>query len=238
MYFTTDFDASWTEDKSMTVAITSDGVYRSVFFETAAQSRWAGRIRQLRFHPTNTAGTFSVDYIRVVHTGGQQWLWNTDGNTEGWTAVNEISGFGAAGGVLRGTATGSDPYMQVSGLNVETGAVPQAEIRMKSSGPWAELYWATNIEPSLDENKKINFVLESDGLFHTYFVPISLNWRWQGKATKFRVDPNALAPGAPFEIDYLRLASPTGAVSNFGDDATSKIGTASIPRTSPCPGVC
>jgi hypothetical protein len=218
-YFITDADTAWDEAKSVTVAINPDGLYRSHYFDMAANGQWAGRIRQLRFDPTTTAGTFSIDYIRAAHTGGQQWLWNTDGDTEGWTAINHISGLTASNGVLSGITTGIDPYMRVSGLNIEAAAVTQAEIRLKTSaGSPGQFFWTTDVEPTYSASKAINFTLTSDNQFHTYYVPIGTNALWQGKVTGFRLDPTSGGSNVTFEVDYIRLASATGAAWEFNDD--------------------
>ena len=45
-------------------------------------------------------------------SGGE---WNTDGNFEGWTTA-QISGASVAGGLLTGTASGSDPQVRLLGV--------------------------------------------------------------------------------------------------------------------------
>jgi hypothetical protein len=218
-YFTTDFDPAWSEDKTVSVALTADGLLHSIYFDMSANNRWSGRIRQLRFDPTDAAGTFTIDYIRAARDGGKAWQWNTDGDTEGWTAINHISGLTVSGGVISGTTTGIDPYMRVSGLSIEACAVLQAEIRLKTSaGTPGQFFWTTDVEPNYDANKQINFTLTSDNQFHTYIVPVSSNTRWQGTVTGFRLDPTSAPAGATFEVDYIRLVSPNGAAWNFNDD--------------------
>lgn len=218
LFFITDDDQVWDEAKSVTATITPDGQYRSVYFDLASNNRWAGRIRQLRLDPTNAAGTINIDYVRALHNGGQQWMFDTAGNAEGWTAWNQITGLTVTGGALTGTASGGDPYMGVTGLGLEAGALPQIELRMKlSAGTQTDLYFATDVDGNWDEAKKFTFTPTADNQYHTYFLSTTGNAKWQGKVLGLRLDPTATS-GATFAVDYMRIVSTNGAVWNFNTD--------------------
>lgn len=51
------------------------------------------------------------------------WEFNTDGNTEGWTAPPSlsISGLTSTGGSLTGTASSNDPQLKIEGVNFTVG---------------------------------------------------------------------------------------------------------------------
>jgi len=66
LYFTTAADSTWDTSKMITLpAVASDGEYREYIFDTSSFSNWNGVIKQIRIVPTNSAGDFGIDYIKM-----------------------------------------------------------------------------------------------------------------------------------------------------------------------------
>lgn len=66
IYFITEDDRVWGEDKRVTVPIpASDNVFQLVRFELGAHPRWRGRIAQFRLDPAVAPGRSELDYIRI-----------------------------------------------------------------------------------------------------------------------------------------------------------------------------
>jgi hypothetical protein len=50
-------------------AVVSDDSYREYVFDTSSFENWTGVIKQIRVVPTNAAGAFGIDYIKLDITG-------------------------------------------------------------------------------------------------------------------------------------------------------------------------
>lgn len=113
------------------------------------------------------------------------WEFETDGDTEGWTNANQVGGFTVAGGALRFTATGGDPYVvgpQVS-VPLTTGATVEVEMST-SVGGGGQLFWATT-EGGFAEGRSGRFTVEP-GATRTYRVGIPAQ---DARLTQLRLDP-------------------------------------------------
>jgi hypothetical protein len=107
------------------------------------------------------------------------------------------------------TFTGSDPFISRGNLRLAPGTVTKVRVRMKLPlcNPAAQLFWATSDEPTLGDDKHLDFAVQPDGAFHEYEIPVGTHPRWRGKTvTLIRFDPTTggAAPGSEVEIDYLR----------------------------------
>ncbi|MCZ7586708.1 MAG: hypothetical protein M5R36_27105 [Deltaproteobacteria bacterium] len=82
----------------------------------------------------------------------KQWTFNTDGDKEGWTQANYLKDVVVRDGVLRGTVTGPDPFIVVTGLDVPARPwnVFQARLRIVQDEPLlqraGELFYANSNE--------------------------------------------------------------------------------------------
>lgn len=72
------------------------------------------------------------------------WGFETDGDPEGWTAGNQVSDLTTAGGALRFSATGGDPYVVGPNVDIDLADGAVVEITMQSSVAGSgQLFWAT-----------------------------------------------------------------------------------------------
>lgn len=133
------------------------------------------------------------------------WHFNTDGNTEGWRALTDLSSFSASNGSLTMTSTGEDPVMHSRELSISASDYNQLWIRMKvsGSGPTSgELFFTTDADTELDGTKYYGFEIIADGQWHDYVLDLSAVDAWQGVITLLRLDPVTTA-GMEIEIDLI-----------------------------------
>ncbi|NBC72777.1 hypothetical protein GT003_27655 [Paenibacillus sacheonensis] len=65
LYFITNSDTSWGENKVLNLGVTANSDYTVYDFNMTGVANWNGTIKQFRFDPGNATGTYDVDYIRV-----------------------------------------------------------------------------------------------------------------------------------------------------------------------------
>ncbi|WHT19591.1 hypothetical protein N8J89_00375 [Crossiella sp. CA-258035] len=66
LYFITEDDPVWSDDKQLTVPVPArDSLFQLVRFEVGGHPKWRGRISQLRLDPSVAAGRSELDYLRV-----------------------------------------------------------------------------------------------------------------------------------------------------------------------------
>ncbi|MCW3813995.1 hypothetical protein ONA91_05940 [Micromonospora sp. DR5-3] len=131
----------------------------------------------------------------------RSWLFDTDGDAEGWQPANQLTPFVVAEGPLRSTSTGGDPYLVYgSPLSIDVSEGASAEITMSSSTDSdAQIFWGTADEPFFAESRSTRFSVKAGGL-HSYTVPIPP----QGaRLTMLRVDP--LTVQGDVRIDSIRI---------------------------------
>ncbi len=133
-----------------------------------------------------------------------RFYFNETGDFEGWIPVNDIGDEQVTGGVFRGVSLTGDPYAYRANLAVPAGAVDQIYIRMLgTAGSSAQFFYTTADDPVFDENKVVNFPINTDGQYHTYVLDMSAEPNWAGKdVVAIRIDP-ATAEGSDFAIDYV-----------------------------------
>ena len=134
------------------------------------------------------------------------YLFNTNGNTEGWNPVN-IAGLEAGNGLLSGLNTSGDPQLRkMSGLGFNGGIYPQVLVRIKGSANGnVQLYWGNeNGAFSVDRLSQLSYtnapewqLVSFDNAGHA---------EWDGRIINMmRVDP--LGNGAEFDIDYIIVSA-------------------------------
>ena len=147
------------------------------------------------------AGSSSLDrdLLRIpvafeeVEVEARSWTFETDGDTEGWFALNALAPLEALDGALRTTVVGEDPYMAVTGLSADSSLWDTVVVTMAVDGGGstsAELFFTTSTTPE-GEDTRVDFptVVRADGELHTYEIPVGVNPYWADAITGLRVDP-------------------------------------------------
>ncbi|MDI4649065.1 OmpL47-type beta-barrel domain-containing protein [Cohnella hashimotonis] len=323
LFFTTDTDPNWNEVKSVSFYVERnvDG-YTDYLLEMWKNASWTGKIRQLRFDPMTSTGSFAIDSIGVVlspDTGiglsvdgkpvrlyqapaiadgtvmvpggellkrfgaGTEWdeatqtliavkddrvyklkagdttaykdsqtmtlahaptllpsgellipvsffnqafgyvvrwdpdeqfiriytaskTWAFDG-LEGWTNNEQVSGVQTAGGMLRATATGSEPALiSPDNIDLEASDIKRIKLKLKNgtSGNEAKVYFTTTASPQWNPlNSLTTFVLPEDTAVREYVWDPSALPGWTGTIKQIKVVPTNAA--GDFAIDSITL---------------------------------
>ncbi len=133
------------------------------------------------------------------------WTFDFDmrGDVEGWYPKRGIRYFRVEEGMLKFTASTSDPYLDIN-LVLDAHRVNVIKLRMKvSAGNEAELRWATRKYPHYASVRKQSLSISADNTFHTYYLFTEDAPTWKGDVIKLRIDPTN-AP-ASVEIDQISL---------------------------------
>ena len=150
----------------------------------------------VEFFPTENLGPAEIQ--------GFAWEFETSGDTEGWTAWNQLAPLQVSEGKLITEALGEDPFMGSGKLAIDARALPIIEINMKvSAGSIGQIFFITNRDTGYDEAKSLRFDIRADGEFHTYSLDMSKVPGWKDLITEIRFDPT-IQPGT-IEVDYIRL---------------------------------
>ncbi|MFM2198670.1 MAG: hypothetical protein RLZZ505_2102 [Verrucomicrobiota bacterium] len=158
----------------------------------------------------------------VTSTFGAEF--NTNGSFDNWSPNGGVSGATVAGGLLTGTSTTADPWIQVSniagGPDLDLGFNDYLEIRMQLPATYAgnfELYFGVTdagvaAQTGFSGGRSVvvpNSAIPKDGAFHTYRIDLGPVPMWRGYLNDLRIDP-ATVSGTAFAIDFIRV----------GDDAS------------------
>ena len=129
---------------------------------------------------------------------------------EGWTPANEVENLRVEGGLLKGLATGSNPYLHRTRLRVNGRAYDQFRVKSQSAtGGAIALYWTTEDSPHWAEDKGIHLPFKPGPDFSEYVFEVGRHPLWAGKTiTAIRLDPADGSNGGEFAVESIRAESP------------------------------
>ncbi len=132
---------------------------------------------------------------------------DTDGDYEGWSAANNITGPGVSYGTLNGTSTTGDPQLLNSAFNFSANAVPKLALRLKSTAAGGiQFYFATTATNSFSSAQLVTVSYTNPPNWQTLVYNLATNPAWVGKTvTRLRFDPATVA-NANFAIDWIRAS--------------------------------
>jgi len=130
--------------------------------------------------------------------------WEFERDAEGWRA-HQAAPLRADGGRLIARATGDDPQILATGLDVDIGAIGAIALRMKAplGMRTGEGFWATDKEPALSSAKSFGIAIKPDGEWHTYRITKQVEGKWSGMLRTLRFDFGTAGDTA--EIDWIRI---------------------------------
>ncbi len=156
--------------------------------------------------------------------------WNTDGNFENWSAV-QVNGATVSGGLLSGTAAGTDPQVMLTRLGANGPDLDLAfndylDVRLQVpagfGGTVLVYFGATNnytgtanTTTGFSSSREVTITnIPTDGNFHVYRIFFGPHVDWRGNLSDVRVDPlgSAATTGDVFTLDYVRVGDLTGDV--------------------------
>jgi carbonic anhydrase/acetyltransferase-like protein (isoleucine patch superfamily) len=153
--------------------------------------------------------------------------WNTNGNYESWT-LQGSSAASVTGGLLSGTASTTNPLVQLTGLSTHGPDLDLAfndylDVRLQvptAFGGSVRVYfgatnnytYTANATTGFNTNRSLSFTPATDGAFHVYRIFFGPHAYWRGNLSDVRIDPlgNAATVGQAFALDYVRVGDLTG----------------------------
>ena len=130
--------------------------------------------------------------------------WEFDsGTSEGWSPY-QLEPLTIANGTLKTRVTGDDPQLSVQDIHVKVQDIGCIALRLKvgKDASGCEVFWATQEEPRISQDKSFSFGLKDDGQWHTYQIVKKPEGKWSGTLDKLRFDIGTA--GDSIEIDWIR----------------------------------
>ena len=124
---------------------------------------------------------------------------------EGWMPANEVENLRVEGGLLKGLATGSNPYLHRTRLRVNGRGDDQLRVKSQSAtGGAIALYWTTEDSPHWAEDKGIHLPFKPGPDFSEYVFEVGRHPLWAGKTiTAIRLDPADGSHGGEFAVESI-----------------------------------
>jgi hypothetical protein len=135
---------------------------------------------------------FPVKTTPPIYPVPSSWRFDSDGDTGGWVADNQLTSFAVQDGNLSMESTGDDPFMVSSPITVPADEYNQLGIRMKISdggSTGGQLFFVTDADSEWSESKSLVFDVIGDGEYHDYVLDLSTVEGWAGLITQLRLDP-------------------------------------------------
>ena len=128
---------------------------------------------------------------------------------EGWTPANEVQDLRVEGGLLKGLATGSNPYLHRTRLRVNGRLDDQLRVKSQSAtGASIGLFWITKDSPNWAEDKAIRLPFRPGPAFNEYVFQVGQHSLWAGKTIiGIRLDPVDGGDGGEFAVKSIRTES-------------------------------
>lgn len=146
---------------------------------------------------------------RDAHDAGDlAFLFNADGDDEGWNLPDQLSSISISGGIYNAVSTGIDPKIQRnSGFSFDTREVPGFLVRMKCDKPGrVDLFFGNTIENYVGTRRLTTNLLETN-VWKNVYLPGAGVAEWGNFiVTKMRFDPINQADAA-IEIDWIRASN-------------------------------
>jgi hypothetical protein len=128
------------------------------------------------------------------------------GGLAGWTAASQVEDLRAEDGLLKGLATGSNPYLHRTGLRVVGWPNDLVFVGSQSAtGAAIALYWITEDSPDWAEDKSIHLPFKPGPSFNEYAFAVGQHHSWAGKTViGIRLDPADGGNGGEFAVKSIR----------------------------------
>jgi hypothetical protein len=260
-------DLFWAKDgesfgaaRQIQLPYSGGGNWQIIEFPLMEHAEWNGIIKSLRLDPVAVAGTFEIDWIRILDdsldsdgdgindliegfgdadgdglpnskdrdsdgdlmedgeerlngrlpydAGDMAFHFTTDGESQGWHASGNLSGWQVAGGSLSGTTSTSDPNFTNSTVHFKTDQVKQIVLKMRASNAGnVELFFGTLAEPGSSSARRIGRTYELANSWQIVVFNLEAHAKWPGQTSKsLRIDPISVA-NATWEIDWIRASN-------------------------------
>ena len=227
LFFITKASTSYTSDKCIKATYITDGKKEGdtveVIFKLSSNDQFTDAITGIRIDPYTGTLPFEIDYIRCEYDESfeatndmievndeNQWLFDKDGDTEGWT-LSHAKFKGVSNGTYTAQATTNDPLL-LHKVDFDAADYQFLIVGMKynpiTANQKAQFYFRTAADQSWNEAKGIKGTLKIPDNVQagdTYQIVFDLTScpTWSGNITDIRFDPFTVTE--EFSIDYIRF---------------------------------
>ncbi len=158
----------------------------------------------------------TVQDLRLLEDGYTK-VWGFGADEVGWSAHNNVTGFGytsdSGWGTITGTISGTDSSVEsANNLNLPLGTASRIRIHMKNStarNQRAVICWMVNGQRTYVERRcSAQFAVTADGAYHTYEISTAGWSEWERQElTRLRIDPSDTAEisSGTFNIDFVHI---------------------------------
>ncbi len=151
-----------------------------------------------------------------------------DGTYQGWLLAHSVEEYKVSDGILSFNVSASGPFIAISKSSIDADRFGHILIRMRiNAGITASLVWVQMVGGSSPDNR-VEFMPESDGLFHTYEISMYQNPGWSGMIGWMRFSPNE-GESTEVEIDYIKAVRVGKRVSVASIETENKMEVANEP---------
>jgi hypothetical protein len=132
------------------------------------------------------------------------------GGLQGWTPANQVQDLRVEAGLLKGLATGSNPYLHRTRLRVDGRLDQKLSVKSRSAtGASIALYWITEDSPDWAEDKSIHLPFKPGPDFSDYAFEVGRHSLWAGKTIiGIRLDPADGGSAGEFQVESVRTQTP------------------------------
>jgi len=125
---------------------------------------------------------------------------------EGWMPVHEVEDLRTEAGLLKGRATGSNPYLHRTRLRVDGHLDDKLKVKSQSAtGGSIGLYWITADSPNWSEDKMVRLPFKPGPDFNESVFEVGRHSLWAGKTIiGIRLDPADEGSGGEFAVQSIR----------------------------------
>jgi len=164
----------------------------------------------------------NTKYIYEKAEDKTEWHFETDGDTEGWTAYN-VEAYSVGSGIFYIDPDASDPHIASPTLSVDASNYNVVLFRMASNAPdgIGAVYFKTQSEDYYSESKKVDFTAanEPGGSANYYDYPVYMyHPKWTGTITGIRIDPSDYGTSGTgldtIGFDYVKLTNTSSVTCN------------------------
>ncbi len=148
-------------------------------------------------------GATTVD----IPSDSREWLFETDGNFEGWVP-NHFGSSTVSNGAFYGTPDTSDPQIYRTDQSFYADDVPNIIVRMKVDVPTAKvgIFWGTGAELPFAADKHIQATYTGNGEFQDVVLHMAGHAKWDGQiVARIRIDPLDDGKTDPVVIDSITV---------------------------------
>lgn len=142
----------------------------------------------------------------------KQWSFNTDGNAEGWSAIQDISSLDVLSGYMRAILSDDEPCIGIENISIPIRDVKYLKIRIGNytTGSKGKLLFRTS-DAGYSDFTTIDFNIHSRGddpqdgkYYEDIYIPVYENSLWKGTLTGLKLMP-CLSGNYTTGVEYNRF---------------------------------